>query len=464
MIDPALLEPLIADRGYRPGDEDRIRAWITREIGTITQMERQPRWRPAWFVTAKRPDGSQVPLYVRGARGSPFPPHSVSFEHRVHGVLARHGMPIPRQYGFCSDPPAIIMEAIECRTVLREEPDPAVRAEVLAGYMQALHDMYRIPLDDWRAAGIRVPEERADLILNYFDDNYRSYLALKQRPDPFIAFINRWMRRNVPDRATGAGFVTGDAGQLMFWGREFRAIFDFECGFISDPLMDLATMRVRDLVYPLDEWERVVAAFEAGTGIPVDYGLLRFYTVVCASSTILSVPHILADPPADSDFTEYASWYYGSLRQVLEAIGEYVGQPLAAPASALTGRPSRLAGAITALGDAGPMPEPGSFARYKAVTREALRRFVALNDAHQAAIERDYLDLVAAVTGRRTEDWAEADTVLEAFIETDDGSADARLLPGLHRHASRYCALLAADTREYWDYLMKPLAPVGPAP
>lgn len=51
----------------------RAFAWIEKELrGKIVRGERQPCWRPAWFLDLER-DGEVVPLYCRGERGDSDP-------------------------------------------------------------------------------------------------------------------------------------------------------------------------------------------------------------------------------------------------------------------------------------------------------------------------------------------------------------------------------------------------------
>ena len=43
--------------------------WVEQQVGgRVVRAERQPRWRPAWFIDIER-DGRVVPLYFRGERG-----------------------------------------------------------------------------------------------------------------------------------------------------------------------------------------------------------------------------------------------------------------------------------------------------------------------------------------------------------------------------------------------------------
>ncbi|HMV72343.1 MAG TPA: hypothetical protein PKC08_09230, partial [Pseudomonadales bacterium] len=101
-------------------------AWIERELGgRIVRAERQPRWRPAWFLDLER-DGELLPLYFRGDRGATD--HGIyTLEDEMHAlqVLAAQGMPVPQVYGFCPHPRGIVMERVHGHTNLATCPDPA---------------------------------------------------------------------------------------------------------------------------------------------------------------------------------------------------------------------------------------------------------------------------------------------------------------------------------------------------
>jgi hypothetical protein len=69
----------------------KVAAWIEREIGPVVRITREGRWRPVWFVDAQA-DGAPVPLYVRGARGSRWPPMPLAYEARVQTIQGEHGV------------------------------------------------------------------------------------------------------------------------------------------------------------------------------------------------------------------------------------------------------------------------------------------------------------------------------------------------------------------------------------
>jgi hypothetical protein len=55
-------------------DFERITTWLESDLGgTVTRIERQARWRPAWWVDLER-DDEQLALCVRGDRWTRPPP------------------------------------------------------------------------------------------------------------------------------------------------------------------------------------------------------------------------------------------------------------------------------------------------------------------------------------------------------------------------------------------------------
>ena len=72
--------------------------------GTVTAIERIPRWRAGWYLTLER-DGTRIELYARGERGPDFPsPFDLEHEARVHHLLEANGVPVPHVYGLAEGP------------------------------------------------------------------------------------------------------------------------------------------------------------------------------------------------------------------------------------------------------------------------------------------------------------------------------------------------------------------------
>jgi len=98
-----------------PGDEEsaRLAAWIERTVGgTVTRIDRMPRWRPAWDVDVEV-DGRLLPLHARGEREARIAmPARIADEVAVHDLLETHGLPVPHAYGICDDPYALVMDRL----------------------------------------------------------------------------------------------------------------------------------------------------------------------------------------------------------------------------------------------------------------------------------------------------------------------------------------------------------------
>src|SRR5207237_3215354 len=79
----------------------QILEWIEHTTGGhVVHYERQPRWRPAWFIDVER-DGEVLPLYFRGDRGAlDHGVYSLEHEYRVLQVLEAHDIAVPHVYGF----------------------------------------------------------------------------------------------------------------------------------------------------------------------------------------------------------------------------------------------------------------------------------------------------------------------------------------------------------------------------
>jgi len=107
------------------GPESKLRRWIEQRLGgTIVSMERQARWRPAWFAEVETADG-RMPIYVRSRREQAellfFP---LAHEAEVLRVLHAAGIPSPKIYGLCDDPEAIVMDRMPGGPIL---PPPTAR-------------------------------------------------------------------------------------------------------------------------------------------------------------------------------------------------------------------------------------------------------------------------------------------------------------------------------------------------
>lgn len=125
--------------------DQKVKAWLERELGgTVVALERQDRWRAAWFADLSH-DGSVHRYYVRGHRGGNFREMiTLQQEADLNRVLHKHGVPVPKVHGMIDDPAAIVMDRLPGRVNLATAVDDAERDAVLDQYIEAMRQMHAI--------------------------------------------------------------------------------------------------------------------------------------------------------------------------------------------------------------------------------------------------------------------------------------------------------------------------------
>src|SRR5438876_1893823 len=378
--------------------------WVENATGgRVVHSERQPRWRPAWYLDVER-DGEMLPLYFRGDRGSlDHGVYSLEHEYRVLRVLEAHDIAVPHVYGFCPDPRGIVMERVRGRANLLTVNDDAERSAILDDYMMWLARIHRIGTGPFEAAGLSMGD--GEMIMADFDRWEATYRAKKVRPEPFIEFAIRWLRRDPPKREASPTLAVGDSGQFLFDDGRVSAIIDLELAFLGDPLHDLACMRLRDLAEPLGPLGPAFAHYEAAMGAPIDRAALDFHTVRFAVCTPMSISHVLAQPPGDIDLVRYLVWYVQFSRVALEVMADRAGVTLdSAPVASAS--PTRFAEGFSmldaALADIAP-DEPRQQFRLDVAQRlsDFLRRVNELGPE----LESVDLDEAADLLGTRPATW-----------------------------------------------------------
>ena len=160
----------------------RAFSWIEARLrGTIVRAERQPRWRPAWFLDLER-GGEVLPLYLRGERGeADHGVYTLEHEMRVLQVLEAHDVPVPHVYGFGPEPGAIVMERSPGRANLATAASDAEREAVLDHYIEILLRMHRIDPAAFEAIGLRRPRGAQEIGLCDHEIWERAYRREKRR-------------------------------------------------------------------------------------------------------------------------------------------------------------------------------------------------------------------------------------------------------------------------------------------
>ncbi|HNC69658.1 MAG TPA: phosphotransferase [Pseudomonadales bacterium] len=427
-------------------------AWIERELGgRIVRAERQPRWRPAWFLDLER-DGELLPLYFRGDRGATD--HGIyTLEDEMHAlqVLAAQGMPVPQVYGFCPHPRGIVMERVHGHTNLATCPDPAERRAVLEHYMELLARMHALDTAPFIAAGLRPPADPQRIALGDFAHWERGYRKAKRRPEPLIEFVIGWVHRNVPRARTQVSFLAGDSGQFLFDKGRVTTMLDFEVAYLGDPAADLGGLRSRTLSEPLGDIAAALEHYARVRGEPIDTAAVDYHTVRFGICTPMSVAATVAAPPPGTDYVRYLAWYLVYARMPLEVIAHRQGIALDAIAELRSARSRYAAGhdALLARIDVPAGLDPA--ANYEADTTWRIAEYLRRADRFGPACEAADLDEAAVLLGFRPADCCAADEALEKLVADAGAERDAELVRFFHRRLQRQESILRPVMREFED-------------
>jgi hypothetical protein len=427
--------------------------WIESELGgRIVRAERQARWRPAWDLDLER-DGVLVPLYFRGERGeADHGVYALEHEMRVLQVLERNDIPVPRVHAFCDEPRGIVMDRSPGRANLATADHASQRDAVLDHYMELLARMHQIDVAEFEAVGLERPGSAREIGLADHERWERGYRRNKQRPDPAIEYLARWVRAHVPANRNALSFLCCDAGQFLFEGNRVTAILDLELACLGDPVADLAGMRGRDLSEPLGDLSRAFAHYEALTGTRVDPQVLDFHTVRFGLVTPFAVAHLVASPPPGLDLVQYQCWYVVWTRSCLEVIADGMGL--------LLGEPD-LPSSETGFGDDASADDFDAYAADSQTRHATLSaRRVELGDE----LDTRELEDLSSLLGVSFTSRGEADRVLEQRIERGDLPDEPSLVSYLYRRMRREEVLVAPLLRELSGVRIQSLGRSGARP
>ncbi len=433
-------------------DEEHVREFVETSLDArVVHCERQPRWRPAWFLDAECA-GETLRLYFRGDRGiSQGGAYELEHEMRCLQVLGRAGIPVPHVYGFCDEPRGILMERAAGRADLSTALDDAERHAVQDDYMRILARIHGLDTAAFEAAGLSLPSPDTPLALSDFAIWERGFRKSKTRPEPLLEFGIRWLHRHVPASQARVSFVCCDSGQFMFENGRVTALLDLELAHLGDPAEDLAGLRTRDLSEPLGDLRRALATYERATGQAVDRRLVDYHTIRFALVTPMAIAPMVAAPPPGVDLVQYLCWYHVYSRAPLEVIAHMQGIPLEPP-SLPEPEPTRHSAAHDALVRAlRPARDADRFSAYRGDAALRIAEYLRRAERYGPALEADDLAEAAVLIGRRPRDWRDADAELESLVGSAGPECDAELIRYFYRRTLRQESLLAPVMRELAD-------------
>lgn len=443
------------------GAEQIVVQWVESNLGPITSIERQGRWRPAWYIDTVA-DGVEIKLYVRGDRGKGVDtqPQPLSFEYKVLQLFADSGLRVPHLYGFIEEIPAIVMERLPGRPDLRTAANDADRDAVTSQFIDQMVLMHRVDPDRMEAAGAPRPADGAALALAHYRRMEPLYLATKNRAEPAIEFVRQWLERNLPTPTDIAYPIAVDAGQFIFEGDQLTAMLDFEYSTLGDYHADLAALRLRNRMESVGDLEFIYKEYEKRSGLAVDPARLRYHTVIKGILPPLHNAGIMGAPTSAVDYVQYSVYNAVWLRIALDSIAEMNGWPVEEFTPPAEQQGTRFGIVIDAMTlDLETTQASDELANYQRERNLRTLRYLRRCDVYQGQLEDAYLAEVGEVTGTLPKDWSAADTALEHYVLNAGPAEDERLLRLLWRQVLGQCFLLTeVDDAANYHMLTTPLA------
>lgn len=411
-------------------EEQRLRVQIERLVGgRVVSLERQARWRKAWYATVARA-GEMVPIYVRGDKqldAEPFP--GLGREAAILRLFEAGGLPVPHVYGMSEDPEGIVMARVPGTRDVADAVDDAERQQLAEQYIRALVHMHGLDTAPFVAAGITLPQGATETALAYIRPNLALYRRTKRGAQPLVEFAIRWIQRNAPPHRQASAMIHGDPGQFLFENGTLTCLYDFEASHIGDPLADLAALRTRHGNEPLGaDPSHLIRYYGSLVGEPVDLRAVSFHTAAFMLTAVMALAGPLTDPKPREMQLEYLTWELMTRRAMLWAMAECMGVTItpSPPAIPVQGRSSLVARVLDATIER-IEPETGLGAADKASAR-VLAAWVRGEAAMAAAHEAADLDRAATLLGHRPKDWQAADEALERLVLDAGPERDAALL------------------------------------
>jgi aminoglycoside phosphotransferase (APT) family kinase protein len=421
-------------------DEDamaRLKAFVEKVVGgKIVDIERQVRWRPSWYVDLQK-DGAIRRIYLRGDRTGDvaiFP--DLKREGDVMSILERHGIPVPHIYGYCEDPPCIVMDTLPGTRDMEDERDPAVRASIGREYMRAVAAMHALPLEPFAAIGIHAPRTAEDIALVGLNAYLPLYHRTKSRPEPLLEFAIAWLRRNVLAHRDRPCFIQFDSGQFLFDQGRMTGLYDFEFSMIGDPMMDLATMAMRKAVEPLGSpFEELCEEYARASGEPVDRQAILFHTLQFATLGAMQFAGTVGRGVPGDPHSVYLEWNLSLSQGILIALSELLAvplptvPPLAERSAGNAALIAKIMDTLSTIHGAEPIDENA-----KDQTQHMLALLQRYDLVGQSARDQDLAE-IGALLGRSFADVEAAELALETHVRQADAAEDAalfRLLAAIH--------------------------------
>ena len=431
--------------------EEELFHWVETCLDTaVTQLQKQGRGRPAWFIDTLK-DGHPERFYLRCDRGikkgiNQFYP--LSRETALLDKLSQSKVPVAKTKGFNPEYEALLQEFVEGDVFFHHIDNEQEREEVGNNFMRALADLHSLSPSD-----LELPEDEYHIPTTPYDHAWHDltlwakvhYDSIEE-PEPFMTYTLKWLERFAPDHVAGTVIVQGDTGpgQFIYKEGQIAAIVDWEYAHWGCPMEDLAEIRQRDLLYPFGDMMTRFKTYEQHSGTPLDMDLIYYYTVRSLVNTPLALigPELLY-PQEHADIAERLAWNALFMRVTAEALAEAMAIDLSNEVVELPAQPpsnttSRLYDAVLSdlQNEQLPRIEDEYYAHRMQSTSYLFQHLRQLN-TYGAEMERQELDEMAKILGQRPSSTTEGNFKLEQRIREADESIDEALIRYFYRYSRR---------------------------
>jgi aminoglycoside phosphotransferase (APT) family kinase protein len=447
-----------------------ISTWVRENLGgEVREIERTARWRPQWKVTYAKGDRTDT-VFVRGDRPIASK-DGLRFEMQVMQVLEANGIKVPHIYGWMDSPKAFVMEYIDTEDrapgmlhTAIENPDVMTddRWQAMLGYMEHLAQMHRLPVSEFtHIKGMRDLETAEEIALGETERYYRSGVKTGVIDAP-LAFLQSWLRRNVPRHRTQASFIAGDAGQFMSRGAEVLAVTDLEIACIGDTHWDLACFRGRHPYENMGDIPALYRRYAEVSGTEVDLPVVGYHTVNFLQLSAIAAKWFMVPESMGANWIEGILEYASISRRALEAIAELheieLDYDLHLPESGID--PLEASGLTKLVIDIDRLPTSSAFQPWERDLLGAIPRFLLNHGRYRDWFEAATVADIRRMTGRSYENLADADAAVRERIDAGDPARDDELVRILHRRALRLSMIIAGTDPDDSNLLFYKLDPI----
>jgi hypothetical protein len=410
-------------------------------LGKVVRLERQARWRPAWFATLER-DGIPTEVCVRGARVDALMPFSLRHEMTLQRLMHDAGIPVAEVHLWSDDPAFYVMDKLAGKQDFDQVSD-ANRRQIVDEYLHALVRLHALDVAPFVDAGIFHADDRATAGIAGLLEYGRSYRETKVTADPLMEFALGWLRRNPVDSKGRQSPVVWDSGQFHHDGEHLVGLLDLELGHVGDPMIDLGAWRMRGTTYDYGQFDDLYARYAELSGEPVDLDAIEWHHIAFTLSNQLSFHRALVEPTAGSNYMMNLYWCALTNRMAVEGIAERLRvdlDTLTAPGPAeRTPVTTALAYLVRTMQD---FPASDQTSAYEARAGFRLARHLQrFDEIGRQTQDEDLIDL-EELLGERPRSWLTGEEQLERFVLADAGRHDEQLVRLFNRRTQRAQMLL----------------------